>query len=92
MADLPRLLKCDFFPFELNRTGRRRIGSCNDVEERGFTRPVGPNQPKDLTFFKSERDVVERPQTAEIFGNPIYLDNGHGTRVNLNPVNMINIF
>ena len=46
---------------DLDPVGGRRDDAGEDLEQRGFSRPVAADDPEDFALFDLEVDVLERP-------------------------------
>jgi hypothetical protein len=49
----------------------------DEVENRGFTRPVGTNQTEDFTLPDLETHAVDRHETAEAFADALQFKKAH---------------
>lgn len=56
-------------PRKRNFTPIRRIVACNQVEHRGFARPVGTDDAHDAALLHGEGDVIDRHKTAKGLGH-----------------------
>src|SRR5262245_29071157 len=74
--DLPGLEAVDAAATEQDATRISLFQPGDAVEERGFARPVGADEPVDAPRLQGQRDPVHRGNAAEAFADPVDLEQG----------------
>jgi hypothetical protein len=64
-------------PVDQNATGARPVHACDDVEKRGFARPVGPDEGHDLARVDGEGDAIQRNDPPEADAELAYVEQRH---------------
>lgn len=78
-ADLIGLEALYLASIKFDYTLRAAEGPCNEVEQSGLARTIGPNQPNNLLFSKFKGNVMDSGQATEIFGYMCHLKESHGS-------------
>ena len=68
---------CDVFPIVNDLSTGRAKHSADDVEQGCFASAVGSDEPEDLSPLDFEVDIVQRGQSTKVFGDSLYLKQGH---------------
>src|SRR5215470_12512206 len=63
---------------EANASRRRPVDARDDVEQRGLAGAVGSNDRQALPRRDREAHAAQRGETAEVVGEPLDLERGHG--------------
>ena len=58
---------CNILPVKLHCSRIRGMDTCNDVEERGLSGAVWPDQSGNASLLDRQRSVLNGVDTAEVF-------------------------
>src|SRR4051812_25558913 len=78
MRDLARVSAGDLAPVKPDRAGRRRKGTCNQVERGALAGAIGPDEAEDFSLANLEGHAADCGESPEGLGQA--LDEEHRAR------------
>src|ERR1017187_8208160 len=63
----------DFLSLKADRARRRRMHAGDQIEGCALARAVGADKPENLAFLEFEGHTADRGESAELLGQPAYL-------------------